>query len=166
MASSLCSKTCAVSSTLSRRQPHHSSPRSQSQSCPTKAKSSHRLAVPNSASHGLRIFSIPAQRSWDSSRGSPTKAPISAKLVKFTGHKEVSIPFQENSLPPGEYIKQTERIVNVTVPDSARIKYLGDQVWQARLMTITFFQFSATPFADVRYDTLSSTTSFDSFCLP
>lgn len=70
--------------------------------------------------------------------------------MRFTGRKEVSIPFQENSLPPGEYLKQTERIVNVTFPDSARIKYLGDQVWQARLLTITFFQFSATPFTDVR----------------
>lgn len=150
MASSLCNKRCTVSSTLRRRQPLHPSSQPHNHSLPPSAKPSHTaLAFPNSALQGLRIASTPTHLRV--SNPSPTyAAPVSAKLVRFTGRKEVSIPFQENSLPPGEYLKQTERIVNVTFPDSARIKYLGDQVWQARLLTITFFQFSATPFTDVR----------------
>jgi len=84
------------------------------------------------------------------SYGGSRRGLVSAKLVRFTGRKDVSIPFQERALQPPEYLKETERIVNVTFPDSARIQYLGDDVWQARLMTITFFNFSATPFTDVR----------------
>ncbi|KAG0586299.1 hypothetical protein KC19_2G080800 [Ceratodon purpureus] len=154
MASVLCNKTCAVSSTLSRRQPLQPSPQPHSHSLPARTKSSlgARLAFQNSALHGLTISSTATTHLSSNSppQRSPTTAPVSAKLVKFTGRKEVSIPFQENSLPPGEYLKETERIVNVTFPDSARIKYLGDSVWQARLLTITFFQFSATPSTDVR----------------
>lgn len=78
------------------------------------------------------------------------KRVVNAKLVRFSGTKQVAIPFQEKSLPPSEYLKETERIVNVTFPDSARIKYIGDDVWQARLQSITFFNFSATPYCDVR----------------
>lgn len=137
----LCNKTCAVSSTLSRRQqPLH----------PASPQCASRLAFPNSKVHGCTRLSA-GRLGWNSS-SSPRRSslPVSAKLVKFTGRKEVSIPFQENSLPPGEYLKETERIVNVAFPDSARIKYLGDSVWQSRLLTITFFQFSATPYTDVR----------------
>ena len=78
------------------------------------------------------------------------KGVVNAKLVRFSGTKQVAIPFQEKSLPPSDYLKETERIVNVTFPDSARIKYIGDDVWQARLQSITFFNFSATPYCDVR----------------
>lgn len=84
------------------------------------------------------------------SYGGSRRGLVSAKLVRFNGRKDVSIPFQELAISPPEYLKQTERIVNVAFPDSARIQYLGDDVWQARLMTITFFNFSATPFTDLR----------------
>lgn len=151
MASSLCNKACAASSTLTRRQPLPPSPQPHhSHSLPATAKLPHSagLASLNSALLGLTISSTPPPHFCSNPS---RRSPISAKLVRFSGRKEVSIPFQENTLPPREYLKQTERIVNVTFPDSARIKYLGDHVWQARLMTITFFQFSATPFTDVRY---------------
>lgn len=78
------------------------------------------------------------------------KGVVNAKLVRFSGKKKVAIPFQERSLPPSDYLRETERIVNVTFPDSARIKYIGDGVWQARLQSITFFNFAATPYCDVR----------------
>ena len=78
------------------------------------------------------------------------KGVVNAKLVRFSGTKQVAIPFQEKSLPPSDYLRETERIVNVTFPDSARIKYIGDDVWQARLQSITFFNFAATPYCDVR----------------
>lgn len=79
------------------------------------------------------------------------KGPVQAKLVRFKGRKDVCIPFQEGCLHPGAYLKETERIVKVTFPDSARIKYLGDSYWQARLQSITFFNFTATPYCDVRF---------------
>ncbi|XP_024401138.1 uncharacterized protein [Physcomitrium patens] len=147
MANSLCIKTtCAASSTSMRRQMfHHLAP---------AAKSPRKLASHNSSLHGISISSktssTTGHRAADSSRRLATPETASAKLVTFTGRKEVSIPFKERSIPPEDYLKETERIVNVTFPDSARIKYLGDEVWQARLLTITFFDFSATPYTDVR----------------
>ncbi|CAK9872082.1 unnamed protein product [Sphagnum jensenii] len=79
-----------------------------------------------------------------------TRGPVRANIVKFKARREVKIPFRERSVPASNYLKETERVVRVTFPDSARIKYLGDSKWQSRLRPVTFFSLSATPCVELR----------------
>ncbi|XP_057864189.1 uncharacterized protein LOC131072138 isoform X2 [Cryptomeria japonica] len=79
---------------------------------------------------------------------------IRAQLVGLEATRKVNIPFkQRGGDATGEnYIKQTDRIVKITFPDSSRIKYLGDNVWQARLKPVTFFTLTANSSCDVKFD--------------
>jgi hypothetical protein len=70
--------------------------------------------------------------------------------VNFKATRKVTIPFKEGAFPANEYLKETERIVNVTFPDSTRIEYLGDKKWRARLRALTFINITATPSVEMR----------------
>lgn len=78
------------------------------------------------------------------------RTSIQAKRVKFNAKRAVTIPFREGAFPADDYLKETERIVQVTFPDSTRIEYLGDQKWRSRLRPITFISVSATPSVEMR----------------
>eukprot|EP00249_Psilotum_nudum_P003877 c17377_g1_i3 orf=349-1266(+) len=80
----------------------------------------------------------------------PPKLKVRAQLVSFKARREVNLPYKEGPYPAEDYIKETERIVRVTFPDSGRIQYLGECVWRARLKPVTFFTISATPFCDLK----------------
>jgi hypothetical protein len=99
------------------------------------------LFVPGT-NHFLSIDSKPAKLF--------TRGPVRANIVKFKARREVKIPFRERSMPASNYLKETERVVRVTFPDSSRIKYLGDSKWQSRLRPVTFFSLSATPCVELR----------------
>lgn len=75
---------------------------------------------------------------------------IRAQLVNFKATRTVTIPFKEGALPANEYLKETERIVKVTFPDSTRIEYLGDQKWRSRLRPLTFINVTVTPSVEMR----------------
>jgi hypothetical protein len=76
---------------------------------------------------------------------------VRAQLVEFQATRRVDVPFRQEGARKGEdYIKETERIVKITFPDSSRINYLGDNVWRARLRPVTFFTVTAIPFCDVK----------------
>ncbi|KAH9300323.1 hypothetical protein KI387_011906 [Taxus chinensis] len=77
---------------------------------------------------------------------------IRARLVELKATRKVSIPFKQQggASTGGDYIKQVDRIVKITFPDSSRIKYLGDNVWQARLKPVTFFTITAISSCDVK----------------
>lgn len=75
---------------------------------------------------------------------------IQAQHVNFKATRTVTIPFKEGALPANEYLKETERIVKVTFPDSSRIEYLGDRTWRSRLRPITFINITATPSVEMR----------------
>ena len=87
-------------------------------------------------------------------RRKPPKCSIivRAQLVEFQATKEVNVPFRqaEGARKGEDYIKETERIVKITFPDSSRINYLGDNIWRARLRPVTFFTITAIPFCDVK----------------
>lgn len=76
---------------------------------------------------------------------------IRANQVNFKAKREVKIPFREGACAANDYLKETERVVQVTFPDSSRIEYMGDQKWRSRLRPITFFSISATPIVEMRY---------------
>jgi len=78
------------------------------------------------------------------------RTSIQAKQVQFNAKRAVTIPFREGAFPADDYLKETERIVQVTFPDSTRIEYLGDQKWRSRLRPITFISVSATPTVEMR----------------
>ena len=84
----------------------------------------------------------------------PAKEPagilIRAQRVNFKATRTVTIPFKEGVLPANEYLKETDRIVKVTFPDSTRIEYLGDQKWRSRLRPLTFINVTATPIVEMR----------------
>lgn len=74
---------------------------------------------------------------------------IQNQMVKFQSNRTVSLPFAEGTSPALEYLKEPERVVRVTFPDSARINYIGDSVWRSRLKPITFISVTATPICDI-----------------
>lgn len=80
----------------------------------------------------------------------PNNKFIRAHLIELKATRKVTIPFKEQGRRGEEYIKETERIVRITFPDSSRIKYLGDNVWQAQLKPVSFFTVTANPFCDLK----------------
>lgn len=78
------------------------------------------------------------------------RAPVCAQLVSFKARRKVDVSFQSGALPPELYVKEVERIVKITFPDSARIRFLGDSTWRATLKPVHFFHLSATPACDIR----------------
>lgn len=79
-----------------------------------------------------------------------TLMPIQVQRVNFKASRSVTIPFKEGALSANEYLKETERIVKVTFPDSTRIEYLGDRTWRSRLRPLTFISITATPSVEMR----------------
>lgn len=75
---------------------------------------------------------------------------IQAQHVNFKATRKVTIPFKEGAFPANEYLKETERIVKVTFPDSSRIEYMGDNTWRSQLRPVTFINITATPIVDMR----------------
>jgi len=75
---------------------------------------------------------------------------IQAQQVNFKATRKVTIPFKEGAFPANEYLKETERIVKVTFPDSSRIEYMGDKTWRAQLRPVTFIYITATPIVEMR----------------
>ncbi|KAL3692730.1 hypothetical protein R1sor_006381 [Riccia sorocarpa] len=75
---------------------------------------------------------------------------VRSQFVQFQSSRAVSIPFKEDISSAKDYLKELERVVRVTFPDSARITYVGDSVWRARLRPVTFINFTATPLCDIR----------------
>eukprot|EP00250_Pteridium_aquilinum_P007056 c16851_g1_i1 orf=103-864(+) len=73
-----------------------------------------------------------------------------SQLVPFKASRQVDMPFRSGDLPPELYVKEVERVVKVTFPDSARIRSLGDSTWRATLKPVSFFNLSATPACDIR----------------
>lgn len=99
----------------------------------------------NKARHSLQRGSI---ASFCSSKG--FRVRVCAQMVPFQARRQVDVPFQSGSLAPELYVKEVERIVKVTFPDSARIRFLGDSTWRATLKPVSFFSLSATPACDIR----------------
>lgn len=76
---------------------------------------------------------------------------VRVQLIEFQATRRVDVPFrQEGDMKGEDYIKETERIVKITFPDTSRINYLGDNVWRARLRPVTFFTITAIPFCDLK----------------
>lgn len=75
---------------------------------------------------------------------------VRAQLVQFQAKKRMDVPFRQGARKGEDYLKETERIVKITFPDSSRVNYLGDNLWRARLRPVTFFTVTATPFCDVK----------------
>lgn len=71
-------------------------------------------------------------------------------MVLFQARRQVLVPFQCGPRPPEDYVKEVDRVVKITFPDSSRIQYLGDSIWRAQLRPVTFFSLSASPVCDIR----------------
>ncbi|KAL2635065.1 hypothetical protein R1flu_006544 [Riccia fluitans] len=80
----------------------------------------------------------------------PRSPVVRSQFVQFQSSRAVSIPFTEGSSTAKDYLRELERVVRVTFPDSARITYLGDSVWRARLRPVTFINITGTPLCDIR----------------
>lgn len=80
----------------------------------------------------------------------PNKKFVRAHLVELKATRKMNMPFNEQGPRGEDYIKETERIVRITFPDSSRIKYLGDNAWQAQLKPVSFFTVTANPFCDLK----------------
>lgn len=102
----------------------------------------HSSFLQNNTGSSFKINLIPAKK--------PVGMLIQAHRVKFKATRTVTIPFKEGALPANEYLKETERIVKVTFPDSSRIEYIGDKTWRSRLRPITFINVTATPSVEMR----------------
>lgn len=105
-------------------------------------KQFHSSFLQNNTGSSFKIDLVPAKES--------TGMLIQAQRVNFKATRTVTIPFKEGALPANEYLKETERIVKVTFPDSSRIEYMGDKKWRSRLRPITFINVTATPRVEMR----------------
>lgn len=85
-------------------------------------------------------------------RRNPQKSSsiVRAQLVQFQAKRRMDVPFRQGARKGEDYMKETERIVKITFPDSSRVNYLGDNFWRARLRPVTFFTVTAIPFCDVK----------------
>eukprot|EP01018_Ginkgo_biloba_P001422 Gb_31330 [translate_table: standard] len=107
-------------------------------------------AMPRVSYHRLKMNNASTGHYLSFSYKKPINVGVRAQLVDLKATRKVDIPFREGGGAGEDYIKEIERIVHVTFPDSARIKYVGDNVWRARLRPVTFFSITATPFCDVK----------------
>ncbi|KAH7297072.1 hypothetical protein KP509_26G051900 [Ceratopteris richardii] len=95
-------------------------------------------------------LSLVTRTSIASVRNRQSSARVFAQLLSFKARRELDVPFKSGPFPPEQYVREVERVVNVTFPDSARICYIGDSTWRATLKPVTFFSLSATPACDIR----------------
>lgn len=103
-------------------------------------------SLDNKTRHSLHSSSIAAS----TSSRNDSRVRVCAQMLPFKARRQVDVPFQSGSLAPELYLKEVERIVKVTFPDSARIRFLGDSTWRATLKPVSFFNLSATPACDIR----------------
>ncbi|KAI5063007.1 hypothetical protein GOP47_0022172 [Adiantum capillus-veneris] len=107
-------------------------------------------AAQSRARHSLLQKTSIAGDSLSSRKRPASSAGVYAQLLPFKARRQVDLPFQSGSSAPEIYVKEVERIVKVTFPDSARISFLGDSTWRATLKPVSFFSLSATPACDIR----------------
>ncbi|KAG0625627.1 hypothetical protein M758_2G069300 [Ceratodon purpureus] len=148
------SSACSTTSSFQRVPAPFSARTCHSSVSPTSSDLKYGAVERQSSEHFHSIFFHNNTRSPFKTNISPAKKPVGtlirAQHVSFKATRTVTIPFKEGAFPANEYLKETERIVKVTFPDSTRIEYLGDQKWRSRLRPLTFINVTATPTVEMR----------------
>lgn len=75
---------------------------------------------------------------------------VRARATEFKARRAVTIPCTEGVLKPEDYLKEVDRVVKLTFPDSSRMKYMGQNLYRLQILPITFFTLTATPLCDIK----------------